>query len=93
MMGKINSKIITDSIKAQIIHLANVLQIERECTTDESIEYVREFLIAQHNALMSEEWKRKVGSLRNVITDEIAFGKASDETKTVYKLLKYLGLK
>jgi len=88
--NKITPKMIADNIKSQIITLAKALEVEKACSIDTSIDLTRNFLISQHNELLSEEWKGKIEDIRERVASEIASGNASDLARKVYALLAYL---
>ena len=55
-MLSINSKVVSNHIKAQIVQLVQVVQMENKCSIEDAKETVRDFLIKQHNELMDSKW-------------------------------------
>ena len=91
-VNTIDSKMLMNSIEAQIIQLAKIVQVENTYTVEESIEYVRLLLARKHRELISEEKFDKIVSLKQSINTKITEKRVTEEEREIIKIFRYLGL-
>jgi len=90
--NNISSKYLYDHLKSTIIQLAKIIQIEKQCTIEESIEHVRKFLIITQNELIDKEILDNIKAKLNIIKISIKNRKATETDRWIYNTLKKIGI-
>jgi len=88
----ISSKYILDHISASIVNAAKVIQIEKGCTVDESIEIIRKFLVKSQNELMNKNISDRLHILSDRIELSIKNNSAGLNDREIYRILKDIGV-
>ncbi len=91
-MTSIDSKHVANHIEGQIVSLARIIQVEKGCSVEDSIEYVRRFLLSKHREVMTDDQIKRIEDVRIGLESKLKAGTLSVNERETYKILREIGL-